>query len=292
MHNFEEIYERILDVLRNISSEQLQKYQRRCPKMSDLEVVCLSLVGEYLGIDSENDMFRKLPPRFTDLIDRSVFNRRRRKLFLHMEHIRHKLSGKLNADQNLFIVDSMPLEVCKLSRSGRSKICREAVFSSPDKGYCASQGSTYYGYKLHAVCSKKGVFHSLDISPASVHDIHYLKDIKGQMADCTVLGDKGYLSAQWQLDLFNTCNVKLETPMRTNQKGYRPQPFVLRKCRKRIETLFSQLCDQFMIRRNYAKTFEGFKTRILSKVTALTVVQFVNRFIFERNINNIKISIV
>jgi len=31
------------------------------------------------------------------------------------------------------------------------------------------------------------------------------------------------------------------------------------KSRKRIEALFSQLCDQFMIRRSYAKTFEGVK---------------------------------
>ena len=45
----------------------------------------------------------------------------------------------------------------------------------PDKGYCASQGSSYYGYKLHAVCSVSGVFQSVDLSPASVHDIHYLK---------------------------------------------------------------------------------------------------------------------
>lgn len=31
------------------------------------------------------------------------------------------------------------------------------------------------------------------------------------------------------------------------------------KSRKRIETLFSQLCDQFKVRNNYAKTFEGLK---------------------------------
>ena len=271
MHNLDEIYERILGTLRKISSEQLQGHQRRRPMMSDLEVICLCLSSEYLGIDSESDMFRKLPQRLASRIERSVFNRRRRRLFGHMEQIRRILSDRLNAHEQVFIVDSMPLEVCKLSRSGRSTVCKEEMFSSPDKGYCASQGSNYYGYKMHAVCSKIGVFHSLDISPASAHDIHYLKDIKGQMADCTVLGDKGYLSAQWQLDLFNSCNIKLETPMRTNQKGYRPQPFKLRKCRKRIETLFSQLCDQFMIRRNYAKTFEGFRTRILSKVTALTV---------------------
>ena len=79
--------------------------------------------------------------------------------------------------------------------------------------------------------------------------------------------------------------------MRRNQKGYKKQPYVFRKSRKRIETLFSQLCDQFMIRRNYAKSFEGFKTRILAKITALTMVQYINKFIFDRPINNIKIKI-
>ncbi|MDV3928806.1 IS982 family transposase, partial [Elizabethkingia anophelis] len=64
------------------------------------------------------------------------------------------------------------------------------------------------------------------------------------------------------------------------------------KQRKRIETLFSQLCDQFMIRRNYAKSFEGFKTRLLAKITALTVVQFINKVYFNRNINNLKVSII
>lgn len=53
--------------------------------------------------------------------------------------------------------------------------------------------------------------------------------------------------------------------MRKNQHDYKKQLYIFRKSRKRIETLFSQLCDHFMIRRNYAKTFNGFKTRILSK---------------------------
>lgn len=51
----------------------------------------------------------------------------------------------------------------------------------------------YYGYKILVVCSIQGVFKSFDISKASVHDIHYLKDIKNQFKDCVVLGDKGYL---------------------------------------------------------------------------------------------------
>lgn len=292
MNNLNANYERILEVLQKISKEQLLDYQRRRPKLSDLELICLSLTAEFMGIDSENDLFRKLPVIIASRIDRSVYNRRRRKLVGYMDDIRLRLASHFNEFEDYFIVDSMPLEVCKFSRSSRSRVCKEDAHAFPDKGYCASQSSNYYGYKLHAVCSIKGVFQSVDLSPASVHDVNYLKDIKAQMSDCTLIGDRGYLSAEIQLNLFETCNIKLNTPMRSNQKDYKEQPYIFRKKRKRIETLFSQLCDQFMIRRNYAKSFRGFKTRILSKIAALTTIQYINKFIFDRNINNIKISII
>ena len=50
-------------------------------------------------------------------------------------------------------------------------------------------------YKLHVVCSVNGVIENMDMRSASVHDIHYLKDIKAQMNDCNLLGDNGYLSS-------------------------------------------------------------------------------------------------
>ena len=292
MNNLNANYERILEVLQKISKEQLLAYQRRRPKLSDLELISLSLTAEFMGIDSENDLFRKLPKIISSKIDRSVYNRRRRRLVNYTNDIRLKLASHFNEFENYFIVDSMPLEVCKLSRSSRSKVCKEDAYSFPDKGYCASQSSNYYGYKLHAVCSVNGVFQSVDLSPASVHDVNYLKDIKAQISDCTLIGDRGYLSAEIQLNLFETCNIKLNTPMRSNQKNYKKQPYIFRKKRKRIETLFSQLCDQFMIKRNYAKSFQGFKTRVLSKIAALTIIQYINKFVFQRNINNIKISII
>ena len=130
----------------------------------------------------------------------------------------------------------------------------------------------YYGYKLHAVCSINGVIENFDLSKASVYDIHYLKDIKNQLKDYVLLADKGYLSSKYQRYLFTYSNIKIEVPIRKNQYDYTKQPYIFRKSRKRIETLFSQLCNQLMIRRNYTKSFEGFKTRILSKITALTII--------------------
>lgn len=292
MNNLEQIYERILEVLGLFSENQLISYQRRKPKMSDLEVISLNITAEYLSIDSELQLFRKLPNSLINKIERSVYNKRKRRLSLQIEQIRQRISMEFNEFEDIFIVDSMPMKVCENARSTRSKICKEQSYSSPTYGYCASQKLYFYGYKLHAVCSLNGVIKNFDISPASVHDIHYLKDIGEQMRNCTLIGDRGYLSAKVQIDLFNYANIKLDTPMRSNQKGYTPQFSLYKKKRKRIETFFSQLCDQFMIKRNYAKTFEGFKTRIISKITAATVIQYINKFIFQRNLNNLKISII
>jgi hypothetical protein len=292
MNNFMSNYDKILETLKTITKKESFLTQIREPKLKDIELIAMNLTSEYMSIDSESQLFRIIPESLGSKIERSVYNRRKRKLFTAMEFIREKLSEKFNEFEDYYIVDSMPLEVTKLSRSGRSTICKESYITAPNKGFCASQNMTYYGYKIHAVCSINGVFKSFDISKASVHDIHYLKDIKNQFSDCVILGDKGYLSADYQLDLFESKQIKLEVPMRKNQYNYKKQLYVFRKSRKRIETLFSQLCDHFMIRRNYAKTFNGFKTRILSKITSLTIIQYINKFIFDRNINKLKINIV
>lgn len=294
MSNIVKNYFRVLEVISSLGCElEYKSGVGRKEKMSDLEVVAMSLTAEFMSVDSENSLFKQITnAEIPNLIERSQFNKRRKKLFLFSEQIRTKLASDFLEFEDYFIVDSMPLEICKFSRHNRIRICKDEFETAPSKGFCASQNNWFYGYKLHGVCSVTGVFHSFDITKAEVHDVNFLKNIKRQMSDCVLLGDRGYLSESIQLDLFQTVNVKLETPKRVNQKDYKPQAYIFRKSRKRIETLFSQLCDHFRIRNNYAKSFQGFKTRILAKITALTLVQYINKFIFDRPINNIKNQII
>ncbi len=260
--------------------------------MSDIEIVSLVIWAEFKSIDSEYQLFREIQGwEIEGKIERSMYNRRKRKLFLFLEEIRQKIVIEFNEFEDYFVVDSMPCEMRKMSRSASSRICKDVESALPDWGYCATQKLHFYGYKLYAVCSINGIIQNFDLSEASVHDIHYLRDIKSQLSDAVSLADKGYLSASMQMDLFNQVNVKLETPKRKNQKDYKPQFYLFRKYRKRIETLFTQLCDQFMIRRNYAKSFEGFKTKILAKITALTTIQYLNKFLFKREINQIEVNL-
>jgi len=297
MHNIKTNFDKILGVLKDILGQEINEkgnYKRRgsVPKFSDIEVIALSLTAECLSIDSENYLFSKLHTEYLDefdnMISRRQYNDRRKLLFEKTESVRKLLSGRLNRQADVFAIDSMPLEICKISREQRNKMGKESERHSPDKGYCASQKKYFYGYKLHSVCSAAGVIESLDLTKASVHDVHYLKDVKELFSNCIITGDKGYISRQQQINLFETAGIQLEVPLRSNQKDQQPVMWILKKVRKRIETVFSQLCDQFMIQRNYAKSFTGFKSRVLAKVTGFTILQFLNKFIHNQPVSRVK----
>jgi hypothetical protein len=292
MSNFIQNYEIILKHLQSLNISIDSFRQIRKPKLGNIELIAMNLTAEYMGIHSELQLFRDIQSTSLEgLVERSVYNRRKRALFLQIEQVRKSLAKDFNEFEDVYVIDSMPLEICKNARASRSRICRDVDYALPSKGYCASQKAYYFGYKLHGICSLSGVIQSMDITPASVHDIHLLKDVKMTYSKCTLLGDMGYLSADIQLNLFDTVRIKLETPMRKNQTNYVEQPYVFKKGRKRIETLFSQMCDQFRIRSNYAKTFVGYSTRILSKITAITVIQHLNKFVFNRPINQLKVNL-
>lgn len=71
-------------------------------------------------------------------------------------------------------------------------------------------------------------------------------------------------------------NMASEAAPYCNQKEWKPTFPAFAKARKRIETIFSQLCDQFMIIRNYAKDTDGLFARIIGKISALTILQYIN----------------
>ena len=65
--------------------------QIRLPKLTDKERLSLSLAAENVSIDSEHFLLKQLPPEFHDRIERSVCNRRVRKLSVKLEEIRQKM---------------------------------------------------------------------------------------------------------------------------------------------------------------------------------------------------------
>ena len=161
-----------------------------------------------------------------------------------------------------------------------------------DFGCCASQGRYYFDYKLHVLGGLSGAIHSYDISKASVHDINYLKDIKSLYRDCSIFGNNGYISAaEVQLDLFEMGNIRLEWPYRLNQKNRKTTLVPFAKARKRVEILFSQLADQFLLIRNYAKEICGLFARVVGTISAMTALQYIN-YMNNKPIERIKYALI
>ena len=137
MSNIVKNYFRVLEVISSLNYELEYKSDvGRKQKMSDLEVVALSLTAEFMSIDSENSLFKGINSKqFSNLIERSQFNRRRRKLFIFLEEIRIKLASRFLEFEDYFIVDSMPLEICKFARHRIIKICKMSLKPILQKGF-------------------------------------------------------------------------------------------------------------------------------------------------------------
>jgi hypothetical protein len=300
MHNLKSNFDKFLNITKSfykgsIDADGNYYYYPNKPKMSDCEIIALSLVGETIGIDSENYLFGKIKSDhlhdFPNLIHRSRFNRRRRRLAELIARLNYLISSFLNEGEDTYLVDSIPVPICKNARINRSKICKDDFETAPDRGFSAVNKSYFYGFKLHLATSIRGVYSSMELTKASVHDVRFLNEIKHSgITDCVLVGDKGYVSEPIQLDLFTTRQIKLLTPVKYGQHDKEPIPFIYTKSRKRIETLFSQLCDQLMLKRNYAKKTQGLTVRILSKITAVTMLQYIN-YKNEKPLNHLKYAL-
>jgi hypothetical protein len=110
MNHFTRNYEKILETLQQIECKMNYLNQIRKPNLSDIELIAIVLTSEYMSVDSEYQLFRILPSCLSSKIERSVYNRQKRKLFSHRELI-CKTFVSLISSNNYYIVDSMPAVV-------------------------------------------------------------------------------------------------------------------------------------------------------------------------------------
>jgi hypothetical protein len=132
------------------------------------------------------------------------------------------------------------------------------VKSLPAQYFCDKTGNRGLSIAISNRLDKgeNPVVHSFDFTPANVHDVNYLKVVKYNLNSCELIGDKGCISADYQLDLFNYSNIKLTVPTRKNQHSQVEFSTSKQKKRKRIETLISQLDGQFALNINFAKSLK------------------------------------
>jgi hypothetical protein len=296
MHNIATNFRRFYGICKEIFINEIntrgnfQNYPV-APKMNDLQLVALSLSMEALGIDSENLLWSKIKKDyaglFPNLIDRSRFNRRRKRLHSYIINVQEHIADKLQQTSRHMIIDSVPVPVVKLAREKSFRAFRKNFETAPAKGYSAVNRSWFIGYKLHVIIYDNGIVQQSSLTKGNVHDISFLKNIGHLPANKVLLGDRAYISNPLQASLFDDFKVSLKVPFRTNQHDYRKHPKRYKSKRQMVETFFAQMCDQLNLRRNYSKSYDGLKTRLASKLSAMSVLHWINH-LNNRTLSQIK----
>lgn len=285
MHNIKTNFGRFYRIIKEFfeqgtdSRGNFQQYSRS-PKMSDVQVISLACTMEALGIDSENLLWSKIrtdyPGLFAQLICRTRFNRRRRRLQPYIQQVQEKISARLEAESKAMVIDSIPVPVVKMAREKTYRAFKKSFDTAPAKGYSAINKGWFIGYKLHVIIYDNGVVQQSGVTKGNVHDINFLKGVETLPLKKQLLGDKAYRSYPLQMDLFEKYKVKLKVPFRMNQHDYKRHPKKYRAKRQMVETFFGQMCDQMNLKRNYSKSYDGLLTRLTSKLSAMSLLHWIN----------------
>ena len=246
-----------------------QRRNAHTAKMSDPEIITLSICGELIGMDSENAWYsfvkRNYRHLFPALCCRTRFNRTRRALLQVTELLRQKLAQSFPIPASrYFVIDSFPLPVC---RFGRARYCRSFRADGANYGRCPSKKETYFGFKVHALITLEGYITAFEVTPASVDDREGLRDIAENCFGLVILGDKGY-TGEALLDGMRRKGICLMSLKPSNYRNNWPTEIrqLIFRFRRRVETVFSQLSEQLNAERVLAKSFSGLCTRLQNKV--------------------------
>jgi hypothetical protein len=242
------------------------------PVLSDSEVITLALVGELLGFDADSRLFWFFREYHTAefpllaRVHRTTFVRQAANLHKLKETLHLRLAERLNAGGSLWLIDSMPVPVCRFGRGGYVKSFQgDAAF-----GYDCVQKQAYYGFRLHLRTDLRGVILSFVLAPANVHDLDAVLALDPP-AGSIGIGDRNYNSPGLRHELGRR-GVQLVVPPRLRRKDPDPEGSRrLGRLRWKVEGVNGQLTGRFRVKRVRARDLWHLAHRMIRKVLSHTV---------------------
>ncbi len=243
---------------------------------TDAEVLTVAVVSSmYFQNHHQNALFMMKALRYiTKPLSVSRFSRRLHALAAWLEYI-VDLVGQLFSEGEAFIIDSLPVPICKRVRAYRCRKVNGHVCGAYFGG-CIAKKWNFYGWRLHLICTPQGVPVRFQMLPGAWHDLTPIYELTfGLPKGAKVYADKGYISASVKRALRPTIQrdkrdgVYLVARHKANMK---PNSFEewcgLKLYRQGIETVNSQLVAMG-VQRLHARTNQGLAIKVLASLLAL-----------------------
>lgn len=239
------------------------------PQLADSEALTMEIVGEFLGLDTDKAIFsffkRFYRHFFPKLTCRETFLRQATNLW----KVKHRFFEHITARfrDNVVVIDSIPMPVCRFARARRSRVFRGLAAYGKELG-----SQTFYGLRLHLKINSIGMVESFELTPANTHDIKMVEELaEGNRG--LLLGDRGYLSEPLKKQLLAEQGLELSVPTKYGKTTeLKPTQLRVRKrIRRLIETVGSQLVGRLGIKKVHARDIWHLTNRICRKILAHTL---------------------
>lgn len=244
------------------------------PRLRDSEVLTMEVIGEFLGIETESNIFTHFCRYYADWfpglrkITRTTFTRQAANLWKVKQELWQVLIEKTPHDPYISVVDSFPVPVCRFARAPRCHLFGEAAAF----GYDEVARQTYYGLRAHVRLAWPGVIVDCALAPANIHDTQGAEELL-QGVHGYALADRNY----WKPDLFEQLHangLQLLAPFKSAKRQKQPYPRFLTHMRYRIETVFGQLVERFHAKRVWARDLWHLTSRWMRKFLSHTLAVF------------------
>jgi hypothetical protein len=257
-----------------------QRVRRRgpSPRLLDAEVLTIEIVGEYLELDRERallDYFRRHWSHYFPALQRAhrtTFTRQAANLWKVKERLWQHLVEDTRSDPSWAMVDSFPVAVCRFARALRCRTFRGTAGFGKDH----TIKQTFYGFRLHVRVCWPGVITRFAVCAADVADLAVLEQLTEQSVGSCLAG-RNY----WPPDIHEQLaghGLQMLVPFKKATHDPQPQrSHRISSIRYRIETVFSQLCERFRMKRVWARDMWHLASRLLRKVLAHTIGIVLNR---------------
>lgn len=245
------------------------------PKLTDIEVICMEIVGEFLSLDQDKQIWQFFKNHwfswFPAIGSYPNFAKQCANLWCVKQKIHEKLCHQ--DSDNIHFIDGFPLAVCHYGRAKRHKTFKaDASFS-----YCAAKREKYYGFAGHVVMNLSGMIKGFTFATANADERDVAPEITQHITG--LLGaDKGYIRPELT-DYYRKQCIDLQTPLKKNMLDKRPKSVVnrLMKARRKIETVIGQLSDRFNIQKIRARDVWHLSHRLYRKILAHNLCFLLNK---------------
>jgi hypothetical protein len=245
----------------------------RKPGLSDVELICLVVAQQLMGVASERRWIRyaraHLSGTFPGLLGQSGYGKRLRRQAGLLAAVITELARDTPSWHDLLrLVDSTPLP-CAASRE---TVKRSDLAGHAGYGYCASHSRFFWGFRLYLVTTADGLPVIWGLANPKIGEREVVKALLERehhliRAGQVLLGDKGFAGRDFETFIHDDLHAHLLRPNRLDEPGRAIGN--LARYRQWIEAIIDTLKGQLTLEHHAGRTLAGVHARVAARLLAL-----------------------